>query len=171
MTTAATTSRRQLGTALSLGEWAVTADANAVLTCVGLGSCIGIAMYDPIARVGAMGHMVLPDSTAARSAPVGAKFVDIAVPLLLGALSAAGAEMRRLKIYLGGGAQVLQAAGAGNSLNIGERNAEAAHQRLAALGLTVTGEDLGGSKGRTMRLTMATGRVTVAASGGPEVDL
>ncbi|MFN8639432.1 MAG: chemotaxis protein CheD [Dehalococcoidia bacterium] len=170
MTTAATSSRRQLGTALSLGEWAVTADRDAVLTCVGLGSCIGIVMFDPIARVGAMGHMVLPDSSAARSAPVGAKFVDIAVPLLLGALSAAGAETRRLKIYLAGGAQVLQSAG-GNTLNIGERNAEAAHQRLAALGLTVTGEDLGGSKGRTMRLTLATGRVTVAASGSAESEL
>lgn len=171
MSPTATTSRHQVGRALSLGEWAVTGDADALLTCVGLGSCVGVTMYDPIAKVGGMAHMVLPDSTAARATTVGAKFVDIAVPLLLGALEQAGAQTRRLRIYLAGGAQVLQTTGSGGAAHIGDRNAEAARTRIAALGLSVAGEHLGGSRGRTMRLAISTGRVTVAVSGEQEVEL
>ncbi len=171
MSPVATGERRQAGTALSLGEWAVTADPDAVLTCVGLGSCIGMSMYDATARVGGMAHMVLPDSTAARSVTVGAKFVDIAIPLLLGALTQAGAQPRRLRIHLAGGAQVLQSAGAAGGMHIGDRNAEAARQRLTTLGLAVASEEVGGARGRTMRLEIGTGRVTVAVSGGQEVQL
>ncbi len=171
MSPAAVGERRQAGTALSLGEWAVTADPDAVLTCVGLGSCIGLTMYDPSTKVGGMAHMVLPDSTAARSGTVGAKFVDIAIPFLLGALTHAGAQPRRLRIHMAGGAQVLQSASASGGMHIGERNAEAARQRLTTLGLTVAGEEVGGARGRTMRLEVGTGRVTVAESGGQEVQL
>ncbi len=167
--TTATSGRPHLGTALSLGEWSVASDGDAVLSCVGLGSCVAVTMHDPVAKVGAMAHMVLPDSTAARSTPAGAKFVDIAIPLLLQELQAKGALTRRLRICLAGGAQMLQNSSA--AMQIGLRNADAAHQQLAERGLTVAGESLGGTRGRTMRLSIGTGRVTVTVPGEQEVEL
>lgn len=169
MTTIASTEGRQhLGSALSLGEWEVTGDPDGVLTCVGLGSCVAVTMHDPVAKVGAMAHMVLPDSTAARSAS-GAKFVDVAIPLLLEELRAKGALTRRLRICLAGGAQMLQ--NSSGAMQIGQRNADAAHQQLASRGLTVSAESLGGTRGRTMRLAIGTGRVTVTVPGEQEIEL
>ena len=168
-TTVSAEGRSHLGTALSLGEWAVSGDADAVLACVGLGSCVAVTMHDPVAKVGGMAHMVLPDSTAARSAASGAKFVDIAIPLLLGELRAQGALTRRLRICLAGGAQMLH--NASGAMQIGQRNGDAAHQQLASLGLTASAESLGGTRGRTMRLAVGTGRVTVTVPGEQEVEL
>ena len=171
MTATAPGYRHLICTALSLGEWAVTAEPDALLTCVGLGSCVAVTMHDPVAKVGGMAHMVLPDSTAARSAAVGAKFVDIGIPLVLEALLAQGAQRRRLRVCLAGGAQMLQSALAPGGVHIGQRNAEAAREQLKALGLGVGGERLGGTRGRTVRLVVATGRVTAAESGDQEVEL
>lgn len=169
MTTAAAEGRAVLGNALSLGEWAVSSESDAVLACVGLGSCVAVTMHDPVAKVGAMAHMVLPDSTAARSAPAGAKFVDLAIPLLLEELRAKGALTRRLRICLAGGAQMLQ--NSSGSMQIGQRNSDAAHEQLVSRGLTVSSESLGGSRGRTMRLAIGTGRVTVTVPGEQEIEL
>ncbi|MCC6238159.1 MAG: chemotaxis protein CheD [Dehalococcoidia bacterium] len=170
MTTTATTEKRSpLGTALSLGEWAVSADADAVLACVGLGSCVAVTMHDPVAKVGGMAHMVLPDSTAGRSPAAGAKFVDVAIPLLLEELQGRGALVRRLRVCLAGGAQMLQ--NSSGAMQIGQRNGDAAHQQLAARSLSVSAESLGGTRGRTMRLAIGTGRVTVTVPGEQEIEL
>jgi chemotaxis protein CheD len=168
MTTAAGT---KTATTLSLGEWAVTGDQDAVLTCVGLGSCVAVTMYDPTARVGGMAHMVLPDSTAGRGGPAATKFVDIAVPLLYQTVLEQGAMSRRLRVCLAGGSQMLKSAMPAGTPNIGERNAEAAREQLAKLGLTAAAVHLGGNHGRSVRLFVRDGRVTVAAPGEAEVEL
>lgn len=160
-----------VATTLNLGEWAVTADRDQVLTCVGLGSCVAVTMFDPQAGVGGMAHMVLPDSTAGRGGPTATKFVDVAVPLLLSTLKEQGALARRLRVCLAGGSQMLKTALPAGAPNIGDRNAEAAREQLSKLGLTVSAEHLGGNRGRSVRLFIATGRVTVAMPGEPEVEL
>ncbi len=167
--TALSEGRSHLGTALSLGEWAVSGEADGVLACVGLGSCVAVTMHDPVAKVGGMAHMVLPDSTAGRSAASNAKFVDVAIPLLLDELRARGALTRRLRICLAGGAQMLQ--NSNGAMQIGQRNAEAAHQQLASRSLNISAESLGGTRGRTMRLAVGTGRVTVTVPGEQEIEL
>lgn len=163
--------RSGTGNALSLGEWAVSKDASELLSCVGLGSCVAITMHDAAAGVGGMAHMVLPDSTAGRGGSNGAKFVDVAVPLLLEAMTKAGANPRRLRVCLAGGAQMLAAATAVGTANIGARNAEAAREQLMTLGLRAASQDLGGNRGRTVRLEVGSGRVTVAMPGETEVEL
>jgi chemotaxis protein CheD len=167
--TAATEKKTQ--TTLSLGEWAVTGDQEAQLTCVGLGSCVALVMFDPQARVGGMAHMVLPDSTAGRGGPAGAKFVDVAVPLIYRTMKEHGAFDARTHVYLAGGSQMLQTAVAAGSINIGQRNAEAAREQVKKLGLRIRAEHLGGNRGRTVRLNVGTGRVTVAIPGEPEIEL
>ncbi len=150
---------------LSLGEWAVSDDPSDLLVCLGLGSCVALCLYDPLRSIGGMAHMVLPDSTATGAKSSGAKFVDVAVPLLLDEMEAKGAGRARLRAHLVGGAQMLQGAAFKSTANIGERNAKAARAALRSAGVLVRGEELGGSNGRTVRLEVATGRLTAASAG------
>lgn len=150
---------------LSLGEWAVSNDPSDLLVCLGLGSCVALCLYDPLHSIGGMAHMVLPDSTATGAKSSGAKFVDVAVSLLLGEMEAKSAGRARLRAYLVGGALMLQGAAFKSTANIGDRNAEAARAALKSAGVLVRGEELGGSNGRTVRLEVSTGRLTVASAG------
>ncbi|MGE3857358.1 MAG: chemotaxis protein CheD [Dehalococcoidia bacterium] len=152
-------------TTLSLGEWAVSNDRDAVLTCLGLGSCVAFIAYDPVARVGGMAHMVLPDSTQGRAtARSEAKFVDVAVPLVMQELTALGALKARMQVSLVGGAAMLPVRSGMEQMNIGARNAAAAHAAVKAQGLRVRLEDLGGTQGRTVRLAVRTGEVTISTA-------
>jgi len=152
-------------TTLSLGEWAVSNDRDAVLTCLGLGSCVAFIAYDPVARVGGMAHMVLPDSTQGRPTPRSeAKFVDVAVPMVLEEMLRLGAMRMRLQVSLVGGASMLPNQRGPESMNIGARNAAAASAAVQARGLRVRLEDVGGTQGRTVRLQMRTGEVVVSTA-------
>ncbi len=162
---AATATERALG----LGEWAVSSDRDTVLTCLGLGSCVALVVHDPAAGVGGMAHMVLPESGAGRvSSTSPAKFVDLAVPLLVEAMVRAGASRTRMQVQLVGGASMLEVPGRANTMQIGERNAVAARAAVAALRIPVAAEHLGGASGRTVRLEVGTGRVDVSTAGQRE---
>jgi len=152
---------------LGLGEWAVSGDPSATLTCIGLGSCVAFIVYDAMVKVGGMAHMVLPDSTGARAAPATAKFVDQAIPLVMEGVKALGAEPRRLKVVLAGGATMLRGAAFEGRINIGDRNADAAHTLLATRHLKIAAEDVGGTQGRTVRLRLGDGSIAVSLAGQP----
>lgn len=149
---------------LSLGEWAVTDDPERELVCLGLGSCVAFCAHDPQTGVAGMAHMVLPDSKNGKAGGAEAKFVDLAIPLVLKEMEALGAERKRLKIHLVGGAQMLHGASFTDTMLIGKRNAEAARGALSELGLRITSEDTGGESGRTVRLAVATGQLEVSTA-------
>jgi len=152
--------------ALGLGEWAVSKAPGEVLTCLGLGSCVAVAMHDASIPVAGMAHMVLPDSNVGRPSTVSpAKFVDLAVPLLLAAMVEAGAQPARMRIQLVGGASMLAVPGRPNTMQIGERNVSAARAALTARGLAPREEHVGGTSGRTVRLRVGTGQVDVSTAG------
>lgn len=152
--------------ALGLGQWAVSDDPGEALVCLGLGSCVAFVAYDPVARLGGMAHMVLPDSTLGRASDAApAKFVDLAIPLVLDAMQARGAGRARLVIDLVGGARVLRGVGASEAMQIGDRNTAACRAALAALRLPAHAQDLGGTQGRTVRLAVDSGEVTVSTAG------
>ena len=154
---------------VSIGEIVVSRVANDVLVAYGLGSCVSISLYDPDKRVGGMLHALLPASLGkgdAASHPE--KFVDLGVPLLLDQVEKLGAMRRRLIVRLCGGAHMLSNPGIKNTLNIGDRNVEAARTILKNLGLKIAVEETGGSSGRTAKLYMATGQVTVRTMGQKE---
>ena len=138
-----------------------------MLTCLGLGSCVALCAHDVEARVGGMAHLVLPSSASARSAS-GPKFVDIAIPLVIEQMENQGAVRRRIACYLLGGAHILKNTTT-EMAQVGSRNVEASRATLAALGLRLRAEDLGGERGRTVRLHVGSGLTEVSHAGaGPE---
>ncbi len=130
-----------------------------VLTAV-LGSCIAVALHCPRAGVGAMAHIVLPDSAGRSGSP--GKFADTAVPAMLALLASDGISPGELRARLVGGACMF---GYETPLQVGPANAEAACQALAKAGIPVTARDVGGSKGRRVALRCDSGSLVVEVLG------
>ncbi len=131
------------------------------LTCLGLGSCIGLALLDPVAKVGGMVHVMLPESYAGKPVDKPGKFADTGVVELLRQLERAGASRARLVGAYAGGAQVFSFGSGEGRLDIGSRNAAAVLAQVKALGLTIRGTDTGGNLGRTVTMAVDSGEVRV----------
>lgn len=127
------------------------------LISYGLGSCVGIALFDPIAKIGGLAHIMLPDSTQARSADNPAKFADTALPLMLGEIIKLGAIRSRITAKIAGGAQMFTFTNTTDIMRVGERNAEAVRLILKKLELKLIAEDTGGNYGRTVELKLDSG--------------
>jgi chemotaxis protein CheD len=158
-------------TVVGLGEIAVSTKPEDVLVSLGLGSCVCIAAFDPKSGVAGMAHIVLPDSGGkeGRQSP---KFADVAIPELFKQMQKAGATINKLVLKLAGGAHMMLVAAPDTSqMNIGDRNIEAVKDLLKEAGHRVSAEDLGGTQGRTVRLTVGTGSVTVSRAGQDQKDL
>ncbi|MCL5960864.1 MAG: chemotaxis protein CheD [Chloroflexi bacterium] len=157
--------------AVGIGGLHVTKDSSSILVAYGLGSCIGVSAYDPVAKVGGLAHVMLPNSKEAARQPTSNKFADVAVPTLIRELVKLGAAQSRLVCRIAGGAQMLNAPGHLNGFKIGERNIEAVLQALQQYKITPRASHTGGSQGRTMRFFIDTGRVFVRTAGQEEVEL
>lgn len=131
------------------------------LMTAGLGSCIGICLYDLGVRVGGMAHIMLPSSAQARSAENQAKFADTAVPLLIEEMLRLGAVKTRIRAKIAGGAQMFSFPGTQDVLRIGQRNAEAAKVALESLKIPLLAQDTGGNYGRTIQLCTVTGDLLI----------
>ena len=129
----------------------------ASLISYGLGSCVGIALYDSIAKVGGLAHIMLPDSTQARSAENPAKFADTALPLMLSEKLKLGATKSRVIAKIAGGAQMFTFANATDIMRVGERNAEAVRLILKKIDIRIIADDTGGNYGRTVELKLENG--------------
>ncbi|SMC65563.1 chemotaxis protein CheD [Sporomusa malonica] len=127
------------------------------LISYGLGSCVGIALFDPITKVGGLAHIMLPDSTQARSADNPAKFADTALPLMLSEIIKMGAVRSRITAKIAGGAQMFTFTNTTDIMRVGERNAEAVRLILKKLEIRLVAEDTGGNYGRTVELKLDTG--------------
>ena len=125
-----------------------------------LGSCIGIAIYDCVAKIGGLAHVILPDSTQGSGDP--GKFADTATDMLIERVVDAGAVRKRLVAKITGGASMF---GNEPSLGLGERNAEAVRARLTHHAIRLAASATGGTKGRKMMLDPATGTVIVEIIG------
>ena len=129
----------------------------ATLISYGLGSCIGISLYDPQTKIGGLLHIMLPDSTQARASDNPAKFADTGLPLLLDDVVKAGAARNRLVAKIAGGAQMFAFANATDVMRVGARNAEAVKKMLKGYNIRILGEDTGGTYGRTVSIDLVTG--------------
>ena len=143
-----------------IGEMAVSGSPADVLVAYGLGSCVAVCLYDPVAKVGGMLHALLPTVPNGKPASNLAKFVDRGVPLLLGSLLELGARRTRLIAKLCGGAQMVGSE-SNRALNIGRLNVLAVEAALEAAHLKLHAEATGGHSGRTVRFYLADGTVTV----------
>lgn len=157
--------------AVGMGEMAVSREADVILAAYGLGSCVGVAAWDPVARVGGLAHILLPSSAARQATNAAGKFADTALPALLRSVTRHGAERSRLIVKVAGGAQVLALGGPNSALAIGEKNVAAVRQAIRQHELSLAAEDVGGNSGRTMLLYLENGRVTVQVIGRGPRDL
>ena len=141
----------------------VTADPADRLVTYALGSCLGVAIYDPVARVGGLLHAMLPLSTldAAKARANPALFVDTGVPALFRACYALGASKSRLVVKVAGGAAAA-APDAPDQFQIGRRNLLTLRQLLWKNGVLVQAQDVGGHQlSRTMALDVGDGTVSL----------
>ncbi len=137
------------------------ANAPAMLVTRGLGSCLGIVLYDSFKKVGALGHAMLPkiDEGRVKSNPY--KFVDSAIASMLDELKKKGCQPALLKAKIFGGGHMFSSIPTNSMFNIGLRNCEVAKETLSLLGIKVIAEDVGGKNGRTLFFNVATGEVLV----------
>jgi chemotaxis protein CheD len=131
-----------------------------------LGSCVGLAIYHPRLKTGAMAHVVLPDSVGRDGAP--GKFADTAVPKMLDLLQTLGTPAHGLLAKLAGGANMFAGSG---PMQIGDANVEAVARALQRAGIRPAGQDVGGTKGRRVTFDCASGAMTVQCAGRPERTL
>jgi chemotaxis protein CheD len=136
------------------------ADAGTIST-IGLGSCVAIALYDGIARVGGLAHVLLPNESMSRDRSNPAKFSTTAVPLLLAEMSRLGAKRERIRAKIVGGASMFATLVPNGGMNIGERNVAAVRCALTAARVPIVGEDTGSDYGRSVYLFLEDGRVEV----------
>ena len=135
--------------------------APSIIISYGLGSCIGVSLYDPVSKVGGLLHIMLPDSTQSRSSENPAKFADTGVPLLLKDVLAPGANRSKLVAKMAGGAQMFAFAKATDIMRVGARNAEAVKALLKDMKIPVIAEDTGENYGRTVQINLENGVYTV----------
>lgn len=142
-----------------------TGRAPDILTTLGLGSCVGIALWDPKTKIGGLAHVMLPDSTQIRNNSNIAKFADSGITELVRQMERMGVPKSRLVAKIAGGAKMFEVSGSTAVGNIGERNALASKQKLRELGIRIIAEDTGLNYGRTVELNCENGDYVIKAVG------
>ncbi|WP_010249139.1 chemotaxis protein CheD [Acetivibrio cellulolyticus] len=137
----------------------------AVLTTLGLGSCVGIALYDRSTCTIGLAHAMLPDSTQAKNMTNIAKFVDSSLEALIGQMIKLGANRSKIVAKLAGGAQMFNFSQSSDLMRIGLRNVLAAKERLELLRIPLISEDTGGNYGRTIELNSSNGILLIKTIG------
>ncbi len=156
--TAATDAKQVKTLSVGMGQ-AIAGDRETQLTAI-LGSCVAVVLWHPRMNLGAMAHVVLPDSHGKSDMP--AKFADTAVPHLVRMLEGKGCNRSGLTAKLAGGACMFRG---GGPLQIGDDNIAACRTYLQRMGIPIAAEDLGGTGGRKVTMDFATGRFTIEIAG------
>ncbi len=148
---------------VGIADCKVSRDPEATLVTYALGSCIGLVLYDPVAKVGGLLHFMLPtsqnDSKQAGVNP--AMYGDSGFPLLFAEVQKLGANPKRLVAHLAGGGQILESHAA---LNIGKRNQITAKNLLWKAGILIQSESTGGAVTRSIGLELSTGQIWLKQS-------
>lgn len=131
-----------------------------ILQTCGLGSCVGICLWDPVKKISGMAHIMLPSSSLGKTAN-DAKFADLTVPLLINEMRKNGADVSRLVAKIAGGAQMFSFYSSNDIMKIGERNVEAVKAALQSVRIRLLSEDTGGSYGRTIEFYSENGKLYV----------
>jgi len=142
-----------------------TATNPEVLTTLGLGSCVGVCIYDPVTKISGMAHVMLPSSKAIRNNSNVAKFADTAILKLVNEMVAIGARQTRMVSKIAGGAQMFSFSSKNDMMKIGERNAIAVKQTLKELRIPLKAEDTGGNYGRSIEFNAADGSLQIKTIG------
>jgi chemotaxis protein CheD len=155
---------------IGVADMAISNKADETLITYSLGSCIAVVIYDPVARVGGMLHLMLPEASMdmekAKIKP--AMFADSGIPVLFKQSYQLGANKRNAIVKIAGGSQIMDENGV---FNIGKRNHLSVRKVFWKNNVVIAAEHIGGNVNRTVRLEIATGRVLVKVSGFGEIEL
>ncbi len=135
------------------------------VTTLGLGSCVGVVLWDPVVKISGMVHVMLPDSTAITKNQNIAKFADTGVAELYRQVLKKGAKKERLIAKIAGGAQMFSVNSNSEMLRVGERNVVAVKEKLKELNIPIKAEDTGENYGRTVVFFPETGEYRIRAIG------
>lgn len=128
----------------------------------GLGSCVGVVLYDLNKKIAGLAHIMLPDSSLAKGKTIHkAKFADTAIASLIDLLEKEGVCPKRLRAKIAGGAQMFTYNTKSDIMRIGPRNVEAVKRELQRYSIPLISEDIGGSSGRTIEFNPETGMLLV----------
>jgi chemotaxis protein CheD len=152
---------------IGIAQYAV-AKAPHKLCCLGLGSCVAVFLYDPSAKIGGVAHILLPKAPKGRSPD--AKYADTGIRLLLDKLVREGADTRRVRAKLVGGAQMFKNLDLTMS-DIGNDNLTQSRKTLTELGIRVVAEEVEGDRGRSAYFSMEDGMVTIKAAFSDELRI
>lgn len=152
---------------VGVSDMKVSNDISSTLVTYSLGSCIGVAIYDPVAKVGGLLHFMLPESSLdeakARANPF--MFADTGIPRLFKSAYQLGGDKKRLRVVVAGGSNVLDQNG---FFNIGKRNQMAVRKIFHRNNVIVDYSDTGGSVNRTLKLTVKNGEIWLNTCGQGE---
>lgn len=135
------------------------------ITTLGLGSCVGIVLYDATKKMCGMVHVMLPDSTQIRNNQNRAKFADTGIEALLEEMLRQGANRRCITAKIAGGAQMFAFSTNNDMLRVGDRNVEATKRKLSQLGIPIFAEDTGLNYGRTIEFFPENGSLIIKSVG------
>lgn len=128
----------------------------------GLGSCVGVILYDETKQVAGLIHIMLPDSSLGRVETLNvAKFADTGITALVEMLKLEGVQPFKLKAKIAGGAQMFKFSSDKDSMRIGPRNVEAVKTELRKSGIPLVAEDTGGNSGRTIEFNPTTCKLNI----------
>ena len=146
---------------VGIGEFAVATEGTDLRT-VGLGSCVGVALYDDREGVAGLGHIMLPSANGDEPMNDG-KYADTGIERLVEAMEAHGADREHVTARIAGGSNILHLSGENG--NIGTRNVEAVRETLDRLRIPIVDEDVGGSRGRSITFDAETGELACRETG------
>ena len=155
---------------VGVADMKVSNNSGESLITYSLGSCIGLVIYDPVVRVGGMLHYMLPESSIdkEKASVRPYMFADSGIPRLFKTAYQLGAAKQRIRIYVAGGAEILDQTG---FFNIGKRNYMALKKMFLKNNVMINKQDVGGNVNRTVRIEIASGDIYVKTSGSKEVKI
>ena len=137
-----------------------------ILVARSLGSCVGVALYDPVVKIGAMAHVMLPDSTLTKRKNYSpAKFADTAVPAMIDKMIIMGAARNRIVAKIAGGAKMFNSVGNNSSMNVGSRTVDATKNTLEKNDIRLVAEDVKKNYGRTVEFNLENGIIKIKSLG------
>lgn len=152
---------------VGMADYKVTKSPNKLIT-LGLGSCIGVVIYDSAKKIAGMAHVMLPSSEEIKNNSNKLKFADTCIDLMMADLLKEKVSKGQLKAKMAGGAQMFSVSLKSENLNIGRRNAQAVKDKLKQLGIPVIAEDIHGDKGRTITFDVETQQLFIRSIGTGE---
>lgn len=153
---------------VKIAEFKLARDGE-ILACYGLGSCVGISLYDRAAKVGGLAHILLPLNQGKDDNPL--KYADTCIDAMLKELVTNGASEDKIAAKIAGGADMFPNSPFDKKNPVGQRNINAVREKLESIGISLEAEEIGGHSGRTIEFDLTTGKLTVKVAFGEHVTI